>query len=419
MKSWIKLDNAAIIFPSTSRKYRTNLFRISFSLVEEIDPKLLQQALDLTILRFRTFKLKLKSGIFWNYFEENKKSPIVVKENPYILESFNKTDSRGYLFRVTYFQNKIGIEMFHAITDGFGATQFIKALVYEYLVLKGEKIDSEGKILFDQESNFEESLDPFNMIYEGTLKNNYKETDACHIKGTTYSDYYTGVITASCDKNRFKEVITEYNCSYTQFICAAIYYVVSHHQRMVKHKEKPFQIFVPIDLRKKFPTTSLRNFSQVVKTSIILDEKKSLEDYVKICKEQLIENSKDENFLPRVLGNVTLQRNWFMRIVPLCIKNIAFKIAYHKQSTKPNSFCISNLGDLNIPNEMQKYIKKITFANGTSKTAPINLGITYYNNRIYITFSSAIMERDIQKDFVRLLTSLGIDVIVENNDLEE
>ncbi len=419
MRSWVKLDNAAIIFPSISRKYRTNLFRISFSMTEEVNPDILQEALNLTILRFRTFKLKLKNGLFWNYFEDNKKSPLIYPENPYILESINKNDSRGYLFRVTYFQNKIGLEIFHSITDGFGATQFLKALVYEYLVLKGENINDEGKILFDQEFNYEESIDPFNKIYDGALKNTYKEVKACHIIGTPYSDYYTGVVTASCDKDKLKELITKFDCSYTQLICASIFYIVSHRQIMLRKRERPFQIFVPMDLRKKFPTTSLRNFSQIIKVSEKLDANKSLEDYIRICKEQLIENAKDENLLPRVLENVSLQRNFFMRIVPLCIKNIAFKIAYNKQATTADSFCISNLGDLNIPTDMQKYITKITFANGTSKAAPVNIGVTYYKNRIYITFSSAIIERDIQRDFVRLFSGLGVDIIVEHNDLEE
>ena len=155
MKSWIKLDNAAKIFPSTSSKSRTNLFRICFSLNEEVDPRLLQETLNEVIKRFKMFKQKLKTGLFWNYLEENKLYPIVVEESAYLLEPFDKFESRGYLFRITYYKNKIGIEMFHALTDGYGAMQFLKAIVYDYLVLKGYKINDEGKILFDLESTYE------------------------------------------------------------------------------------------------------------------------------------------------------------------------------------------------------------------------------------------------------------------------
>ena len=88
-------------------------------------------------------------------------------------------------------------------------------------------------------------------------------------------------------------------------------------------------------------------------------------------------------------------------------------------STKANSFCISNLGEVDFPEDMKKFIKKVTFANGTSNEAPINLGVTNYNDNIYLTLSCSIIERDIQREFFRVLSSLGLDIIIENNDLEE
>ena len=53
MKKWLKLDNAAKIFPSVSTKYRTNLYRITFSLTESVDPIILQEALNDTIKRLK------------------------------------------------------------------------------------------------------------------------------------------------------------------------------------------------------------------------------------------------------------------------------------------------------------------------------------------------------------------------------
>ena len=77
MKNWLKLDNAAKIFPSVTNAKRHNLFRLSFELTEEIDPVVLQEALDVTIKRFAYFNVKLKRGIFWYYLEENKVKPLV------------------------------------------------------------------------------------------------------------------------------------------------------------------------------------------------------------------------------------------------------------------------------------------------------------------------------------------------------
>mgnify|MGYP003550202244 FL=1 len=138
-----------------------------------------------------------------------------------------------------------------------------------------------------------------------------------------------------------------------------------------------------------------------------------------MSKEQLIENLKDENLLPRVAGNVKLEKMFILRIVPLFIKQIAFKIGYNRMSTKANSFCLSNLGEVDLPNDMRKYVTKVTFANGTSNEAPINLGVTNYNGNVYMTLSCSILERDFQREFFRVLSSLGLDITIENNDLEE
>lgn len=419
MKSWIKLDNAAKIFPSVTSKYRTNLYSIVFSLNEIVDPVVLQKALNLTIMRFKTFKIKLKSGLFWNYFEENKKMPVVVKENPYILEPFDAYESNGYMFRVFYFVNKIGIEMFHAITDGYGTTQFLKAILYEYLILKGHTINDEGKILFDLDSSYEESQDSFQRLYEKNGKTDYTENKACHLKGTMYTDNYIGVITGIIPKNSFKPLLEKFDCSYTQFIVGSLNYTASRNLMMVKKKEKPFQVFVPVDLRRKYPTKSLRNFSMVVKTTMTLDKERSLEDYIKDAKEQLVEGLKDENLLPRVLGNVKLEKNFALRIVPLFIKKIAFKIGYKKMSSNADSLCISNLGNIDMPTDMKKIVRKVIFANGATKEAPINMGVTMYNDLVFMTFCSSIIERDFQRTYFRLLSDLGLDITLENNDLEE
>ena len=419
MKKWLKLDNAAKIFPSVSTKYRTNLYRITFSLTESVDPIILQEALNDTIKRFKTFKLKLKYGLFWNYFEENKLNPLVCEENSYLLKPFDTYESRGYLFRITYFENKIGIEMFHSITDGFGATQFLKAVCYDYLVLKGYTINHEGKILLDLENSYQESEDSFQKLYDHNTKTDRSEKSGCHIVGTTYSDNYIGVITGIVKRAELKNLCNKYNCSYTELITGVINYIASRNTHMIKGIKKPFQVFVPVDLRKKCPSKSLRNFSMVVRTSIDLKKEYELDDYIRMCKEELEDKLKNENLLPRVAGNVKMEKIFALRIVPLFLKKIAFKIGYHRLSTKANSFCFSNLGDIDIPFDMQKYITKITFINGASKAAPINLGMIYYKDLVYMTFSSSIIERDFQREFFRKLTSLGLDVTIENNDLEE
>ena len=418
MKTWVKLDNAAKIFPVVSNKHRTNLFSIAFSLTEKVDPVILQEALHITILKFPSFKMRLRSGMFWFYLEENKQLPIVEKENAHILEPIDKYQSRGYLFRVVYFENKITMEVFHTLTDGYGATEFMKALVYCYLNLLEKNIEDEGKILVDDENIHEKTHDSFQRIYDESVKPDRKEVRALHFKGTQYDDYWLSVITGIIPKHQFKEIINKYNCSYTQFMVGLLTYCANKVPYLLEKKKNPFQVFVAVDLRRLFPSKSLRNFSMIVQSSMELNPNMTLEDYVKIAKEQLTEKVSEKFLLARVIGNIKFEKMWILRIVPLFLKKIALKIGYARASSKSNSLCISNLGNIELPTEMKKYVKKIIFSNGAMRETPINVGVTYYNELMFITFTSSIEERDFQKVFFRELANLGLDITLENNDLE-
>ena len=80
---WDKLDNTAHLFPVIAREQMSNVYRISVTLTELIDPLLLQQALDLVLPRFDGFNLRLRRGVFWHYFEENgKPSPACGRRTP-------------------------------------------------------------------------------------------------------------------------------------------------------------------------------------------------------------------------------------------------------------------------------------------------------------------------------------------------
>ena len=70
------------------------------------------------------FKVRLKLGLFWNYFEKNERPfkirPLTSKVNEKIIPKENN----GYLLKVFYYNNLIVVEFFHSLTDGTGALIF-------------------------------------------------------------------------------------------------------------------------------------------------------------------------------------------------------------------------------------------------------------------------------------------------------
>ena len=77
---WQKLDNMAKLF-SLSNKKNTNIFRFTVILKQKVNKYILSLALNKTLITYPDFKVKLRTGMFWNYLEFNKKAPIINQDN--------------------------------------------------------------------------------------------------------------------------------------------------------------------------------------------------------------------------------------------------------------------------------------------------------------------------------------------------
>ena len=137
-----------------------------------------------------------------------------------------------------------------------------------------------------------------------------------------------------------------------------------------------------------------------------------------LFRSDLLSELQKDKLHARIVANVKWERIFFMRIIPLFVKQIGFKIGYNILGESATSFSLSNLGRVDIPASMKKYITAIDFTNGAGYSSPANMGVIGYNGKINMTFASKIIERDLQKEFFRTLASLGLNVIIEANELE-
>ena len=418
-EKWFRLDNAAKVFPSVSSKRRTNLFRISMTLVDDVNPFLLQEALELVLPRFSALNTTLHHGAFWYYLDKNDNIPQVYEETPQLCKSFKRKENNGFLFRFYYYQKRISIEVFHALTDGTGALELLKSVVFTYLTLNGKDVSSDGLILTDDiEERFEEQQDSFVKNYDPNIKVNRKEDKALQIRGTLYDDNYLSLISGTCDLDELKKVCKEYSCTVNQFITSGIIYAASRSSSILEKDNKPFQVFIPVNLRRYFPSKTMRNFSLYIRTKTKLSPNLTFSEIVESVKKDVNDELNKDKLQARIAANVKIEKNFFMRIAPLFIKEIAMKIGYNAWGETANSFSISNLGIVELPDSMKPYISDIMFSNGASYSTPVNLGVVTYNGKIKMTFLAAIIERNIQKEFFRLLSDLSINITIDSNEVE-
>ena len=123
-EKWTRLDNASKFFPAVANNKDTKVFRFSCELYEDVEPKVLQKSLDLTMESFPFYRSILRRGLFWYYFESSDLEPIIELENKPLCAPIYIRNERNLLFHVFYYNKRINLEVFHSLTDGAGAIWF-------------------------------------------------------------------------------------------------------------------------------------------------------------------------------------------------------------------------------------------------------------------------------------------------------
>ena len=406
-KKWYRLDNSGKIFPPIMNSYDTCVFRISCTLKEEIDKKILQEALDKTLVDFPVFSSILRKGFFWYYIEEVESSKKVQEEHKAPCDNIY-----GVLYRVTYYKKRINLEVCHALTDANGATIFLRVLVANYLKIK-YGVESEEEI--DTASAYEKAEDAFKKYYKSFKKHKtggffkgYK------IKGHEYDDYRLKFIEGRLSTSRLLSVVKENNCTVTQFLVSLLIKSIIM-QMTEREKRKTIYITVPISLRKEFPTNTTRNFFVTMSIAYKSNDNDDIKDIIKAVIPQFEENLKKDNLYSKMSEMIFLENIFICRIVPRIIKNFVLKTSYNL-TRRRHTMTLSNIGRVTMPKEYEDFIDSFSVI---SCTDGMQLNCLSYNDIFTFSFSSHFLKSEIQKNFVRELVGYGMDIVVDTNELEE
>ena len=134
-KQWYRLDNAALIFPAVMRKNWNNVFRVSATLKEKVDPDILSRAAEELLPRFPTIFVRLRTGFFWYYLETVGEAPKAEEDYAWPLTPMTRRKLKKCCIRILYWQNRIAVEFFHSVTDGTGGMTFLQNLTEDQMRL--------------------------------------------------------------------------------------------------------------------------------------------------------------------------------------------------------------------------------------------------------------------------------------------
>jgi len=417
---WIRLDNAAKIYPAARRQRWSNLFRVSVTLSEPIDRAILQEALDITARRFPSISVRLRRGVFWYYLEQLSAAPEIMEECSYPLTRMSREETRKCAFRIIAHQNRIALELFHSLTDGTGAMIFLKTLTAEYIQLRyGVHVTAEKGVLGRLEEPSSEELEDSFLKYAGPFNASRKESNAWRLGGTPEPD---GYLNLTCFRVPVKEMLNkahEFGVSMTVFLGAVMMMALQNlqaEQVPSVRRRKPIKVQLPVNLRNLFPSKTMRNFA--LYTTPEIETCLGTYSFEEICKAISHRMGLDVN--PKVMStkiatNVNTERLLAVKLMPLFIKNIVMKIAFDSVGEKKSCLSLSNLGAVQLPDEMKPYVTRMDFILSPQATAPHNCGVISYGDTVYINMIRTVEEPDLERHFYEVLHGFGIPVLVESN----
>lgn len=416
-KYWYPLDNAAKIYPPNTNASSPFVFSFTARLNEEVDPEALQQALNELLLKRPTFKTRLKRGIFWYYLESNNK-PFIVKPQPaHYLKQITPDSNNGYLFEIFYRNTTVTANFYHALTDGTGGVNFFIELLFEYFKLRGYAVESEGVIRPSAAPYvIEESDDPFRAVANKKGKQLKTEPLAYKFKGTPFNHDGCGIIMSSCPVAQVKEVAAKYGATITEYLSALyMYSIYTTCLRGKPIKNKRVNILVPINLRKRYLSNTVRNFALFLRLKHDFKTPITFEECITLCKTQMVEGSKEDVVEGILHSNVQLEKNPFLKITPLFLKDIVMRLVYLRVGENLQSGNLSNLGLLKTPKCFEGKLLDITFLIAPTKNAAQNFTMLGYDGRLYITSARGYVETRIEREFFSQLAKEGIDLTLYSN----
>lgn len=428
MQEWYRLDNAAKLFPAVSGRRNSSVFRVSATLASTLDPvnaEILQKSVDRLTGRFPWLFVGLRSGVFWNYMDETAAPQTlqVAQESTYPVAPIDLRDNNGFLLRVLYFDRRISVEYFHTLTDGTGGFEFLKALISDYLTLSGIRMAADPRVLtVGAQGGAAEVEDGYTRVYRRrpdalAVPDLNSEEDAYRIKGRTFAHEGVNVVSGRLNAPALNQAAKDIGVTMSAYLIAVLMRAVESSRTSRSTDERPIVMTVPVNLRKLFGSTTLRNFFSTANVGMSQDDIAGLsfEELAKRVGEQLAQKTTREKMEMAVARNMALEANPATRFVPLVIKRFFIMLGFDFFGERKKTITFSNVGRIGMPAELAAFLDGGEMVNYPTRRNPMTCSVASIGDTVTVTFSRAITSAQIPQAFFRFLAGQGFEVTVSSN----
>ena len=399
--SWYKVDNVAKVFLANNNQRDTRSLRVSATLTEEIEPEVLKKALSKTIKACPQFQVRIRRGLFWHYMEDTDVLPEVTLESERPCPVLYGEHYRGVLhYRVTYFNNRINLDLFHAISDGTGALEFLDTIVLNYLKIKypGEM---EGLTVGGGYSLDEREQDSYSQFADkGSSTDNIPKS---------HKSYQIDEIKLPYNQLQFMEI----HISAGQVVKQARACGVSVGSYMgsrlmlaiyktmpIRQKKRPITISMPVNLRNFYPSNTSRNFFNSVQVTHVFEGDETIESLSKEFDANLKASLNPELVRQNMNNFQQIEKNLFARVVPLAIKQPVVRF-FSKREAKSVTAVLSNLGQRKPPEAVAAHVAGYS---AFCSTESVFITLTTYGDELVLGVSSAFARTGYLRELIDSLT---------------
>lgn len=416
---WERLDNMAKVFPALVSREDSEVFRITGVLKEPVHPGILEDAVLAAMEEYPLFSCTLRQGMFWYYLEQTAYKPVIHEENNTPCSPIFQNEPCKLLFDVSYYKNRVHLEVFHALCDGTGAFMFFRTVLTHYLTaIHREELSAVMPDIGIDSSGDEKGVDSFNQYYN---KKNIKSKDIAGIlgkerkkvyrlRGQKSHDLRLLVTEGSASVAALKAAAREEGVTLTVFITALL--IASLRDIMdPRERHKPVSVSIPVNLRNYFPSDTARNFFGIV--DIAYDYENG-EDLSTICQHVAVSLQQKltmEAMEEIIAEQVKIEKFWLVRILPLRLKNFVMA-RYQILRDNRRTICLSNIGRVDMPKELADYTDRFMVIN-SSPTKQVC--VCSYKDRMEIVFSGILAGRELERSFFRRLAAIDPSLTITTN----
>lgn len=412
--AWRRLDNTAKLFAAVSGEDLSSVFRIAAVLKEPVEPELLHRALLLTLPEFENFRVKLRKGFFWYYFETNNRDPVVEEEQSAPCRFIDPHRGERFPFRVSYYGCRINFEVFHGLTDGLGAVGFVSRLTEHYLELKNSLPAEIRKREFSPMK-----ADDYLRYYKKLPRRRYESRPAIQVSGEILPFDQMAVLHGMIRIDELKSRSKAAGVSITKYLAAALLWSIIQTETDGKTMKRPAALNLPVNLRSFFESETLANFFAVI--NISWSEKQAPETFDAVLtavSRQMDEQIVKERLEETISYNVSNEKKWYVRAIPLCVKHLAMQMIFLR-SSRAHTMTFTNIGQMQVREELRDQVESFQVLVGASPKQRMKCGAVAYNGKLCLSFASAMTENRLPEYFFHFLEEQGIHVDLESNGIAD